>query len=94
MKINWIVRLNNKVTVTSAVTILIGIAAGVVNFGNLMGWWAVKFDSGKATTYALNVVNLLFTFGGALVGVIHDPTTAGIGDSSLALGYKKPYQDK
>ncbi len=94
MKINWILRLKNKVTVTSAITILIGIAAGIVNLGNLLGWWAVKFDSEKATTYVLNLVNLLFTFGGAIVGVIHDPTTAGIGDSSLALKYKKPYQDK
>ena len=27
---------------------------------------------------------------GVLVGVINDPTTAGLGDSNQALGYEKP----
>lgn len=30
---------------------------------------------------------------GVLVGVINDPTTAGLGDSTQALGYDKPKED-
>ena len=30
---------------------------------------------------------------GVLVGVINDPTTAGLGDSNQALGYDKPKED-
>ena len=30
---------------------------------------------------------------GVLVGVINDPTTAGLGDSNQALGYVKPKED-
>lgn len=30
---------------------------------------------------------------GVLVGVITDPTTAGLGDSTQALGYDKPKED-
>lgn len=30
---------------------------------------------------------------GVLVGVINDPTTAGLGDSNQALGYEKPKED-
>lgn len=30
---------------------------------------------------------------GVLVGVITDPTTAGLGDSNQALGYDKPKED-
>ena len=29
-----------------------------------------------------------------LIGVIVDPTTAGVGDSERALGYEEPWEDK
>ena len=28
-----------------------------------------------------------------ILGVVVDPTTAGVGDSKRALGYEEPYQD-
>ena len=36
---------------------------------------------------------ILLTFLG-LIGVIVDPTTAGLGDSERAMGYEVPYQDE
>ena len=39
------------------------------------------------------VLLILLTFLG-LIGVIVDPTTAGLGDSERAMGYEVPYQDE
>ena len=30
----------------------------------------------------------------SMIGVIVDPTTAGVGDSERALGYEEPWEDK
>ena len=40
----------------------------------------------------LQLLNQVLTFLG-LVGVIVDPTTAGLGDSERALEYEEPYRD-
>jgi phi LC3 family holin len=88
-KINWKLRLQNKVTVTAIATAGIAVAAAVVNFGNVAGLWAIKFDSAQVTSVALNAITVVF---GALssLGIIHDPTTAGVGDSEQALTYEEP----
>ena len=39
----------------------------------------------------MNIVNQVLTFLG-LVGVLVDPTTAGLGDSERAMGYEVPYK--
>lgn len=36
-----------------------------------------------------DIINTILAIG-VLVGVINDPTTAGLGDSNQALGYEKP----
>ena len=41
----------------------------------------------------LQLLNQVLTFLG-LIGVIVDPTTAGIGDSERAMGYETPYRDE
>jgi phi LC3 family holin len=41
----------------------------------------------------LQLINQVLTFLG-LIGVIVDPTTAGIGDSERAMGYETPYRDE
>ena len=41
----------------------------------------------------MNMVNQVLTFLG-LVGVLVDPTTAGLGDSDRAMGYSEPWDDK
>ena len=41
---------------------------------------------------AIQLLNQILTFLG-LIGVIVDPTTAGMGDSERALGYDVPWDD-
>lgn len=41
----------------------------------------------------LQLMNQVLTFLG-LIGVIVDPTTAGIGDSERAMSYSEPWIDK
>ena len=42
--------------------------------------------------HIVQLVNQVLTFLG-LIGVIVDPTTAGIGDSERALQYEEPWED-
>ena len=42
--------------------------------------------------HVLQLVNQVLTFLG-LIGVIVDPTTAGLGDSERAMGYMEPWDD-
>ena len=41
----------------------------------------------------LQLVNQVLTFLG-LIGVIVDPTTAGVGDSDRAMSYTEPWDDR
>ena len=51
------------------------------------------FPSGKASSpCSRQSLNQVLTFLG-LIGVILDPTTAGIGDSDRAMGYIEPWDD-
>ena len=52
------------------------------------------FDVFPAVTQNLVVqlLNQVLTFLG-LIGVIVDPTTAGVGDSDRAMGYEDPWDD-
>ena len=53
------------------------------------------FDVVPVVTESLvmNIAGQVLTFLG-LIGVIVDPTTAGVGDSERALGYEEPWEDK
>ena len=55
--------------------------------------WAL-FDVFPEVTESLvlQLMNQVLTFLG-LIGVIVDPTTAGIGDSERAMGYNEPWDD-
>ena len=52
------------------------------------------FDVAPAVTESLvmNIAGQVLTFLG-LIGVIVDPTTAGLGDSNRAMGYQEPWED-
>jgi len=43
--------------------------------------------------HIVQLVNQVLTFLG-LIGVIVDPTTAGLGDSDRAMGYEEPWVDE
>lgn len=81
--INWTVRIKNKnfwLAVIPAVLLLIQTVAAVFGY---------SLDLGEIGNRLIAVVNAVF---GVLVvlGVVNDPTTAGISDSKRAMNYKKP----
>lgn len=84
MKLNWKVRFKNKVWLGSFCSLIIGFVYSML----------ALFDVFPAVTQSLVVqlLNQLLTFLG-LIGVIVDPTTAGIGDSERAMGYEEPWED-
>ena len=84
MKINWKVRFQNKVWLGSFLSLIIGFVYSML----------ALFDVFPEVTQSLvlQLANQVLTFLG-LIGVIVDPTTAGIGDSERALGYEVPWDD-
>lgn len=81
--INWTVRIKNKnfwLAVIPAVLLLVQAVAAVFGY---------TLDLGDIGNKLIAVVNAAF---GVLVvlGVVVDPTTAGISDSNRAMNYKKP----
>ena len=81
-KINWKVRFKNKVWLGSFLSLIVGVVYSML----------ALFDVFPQVTQNLVVqlLNQVLTFLG-LIGVIVDPTTAGLGDSERAMGYEEPY---
>ncbi len=84
MKINWKVRLRNKVWLAAMASLLITFAYGVLDLLGVVP----SISQNKA----LEIVQSLLTFLG-LIGVVADPTTAGVEDSNRAMGYEQPWDD-
>ena len=83
MKLNWKVRFKNKVWLGSFLSLIVGFVYSLL----------ALFDVFPEVTQSLvlQLMNQVLTFLG-LIGVIVDPTTAGLGDSERALGYEVPYK--
>lgn len=83
-KINWKVRFKNKTWLAMFIGLIVSFAFGILRL----------FDVYPPLTenQVLNVVNQVLTFLG-LIGVLVDPTTAGIGDSDRAMSYEEPWKD-
>ena len=84
--INWTVRLKNKtfwLSLIPAVLLLIQVVASVFGF---------TLDLGELGEKLLAVVNAVFAVL-AILGIVTDPTTAGISDSKRALSYKSPVKE-
>lgn len=81
--INWKVRFKNKqfwIAIIPAILVLIQMIAKLFGFElNLQG----------VSENLLDIVNSLFVVL-ALLGIVVDPTTAGVGDSEQALRYTSP----
>lgn len=83
--INWLVRVKNKsfwIAIIPALLLLIQVVAAV--FG-------ISLDLGDLGNKLLAVVNALFSVL-TIMGIVVDPTTAGITDSTLAMTYTEPKQ--
>ena len=81
--INWKVRIKNKnfwLALIPAVLLLIQVVAEVFGF---------HLDLGDLGNKLLAVVNAVFAVL-AILGIVTDPTTAGISDSNLAMTYEYP----
>ncbi len=83
MKINWIVRIKNKVfwvAIIPAVLILVQAVANVFGY---------TLDLGDLGNKLLAVVEAVFVLL-AILGVVTDPTTSGLSDGAKALSYTEP----
>ena len=81
--INWKVRLKNKafwVAFIPAVLLLAQVVAAVFGY---------TLDLGDLGNKLLAVVNAVFALL-AIMGVVTDPTTAGVKDSDRAMSYEEP----
>lgn len=82
-KINWRVRLKNKqfwLTFIPALLLLIQVVAAVFGY---------TLDLGGLGDKLLAVVNALFAVL-AILGIVTDPTTKGVADSTQAMTYSRP----
>lgn len=85
MRINWKLRLQNKVTLLSLIGIVI---VAIYELAQILGL-DIPIDQKVLLDFAQNIVLIL-----AGLGIIVDPTTDGINDSSQALNYTSPRKDK
>ena len=86
MNINWTVRIKNKtfwLSLIPAVLLLIQVVAAVFGF---------TLDLGDLGDKLIAVVNALFAVL-VILGIVTDPTTEGIRDSSQALTYTEPKKE-
>ena len=81
--INWSVRFRNRafwLSLIPAVLLLVQVAAAVFGY---------TLDLGALGDKLLAVINALFAVL-TILGVVNDPTTAGVTDSAQALSYTTP----
>ena len=87
MKINWKVRIKNKVfwlALVPAVLLLVQVVAAVFGIN-------LKLDAlGDKLLAVVHALLAVLT----ILGVVTDPTTVGISDSKQAMEYDKPKCDK
>ena len=84
--INWKVRIKNKsfwIALIPAVLLLVQVIAAVFGY---------TLNLGELGDKLLAVVNALFAVL-TILGIVTDPTTAGIGDSKQALTYETPKKE-
>lgn len=81
--INWQVRIKSKqfwLALIPAVLLLVQVVAAVFGF---------ELDLGELGNRLLDVINALFAVL-AILGIVVDPTTDGVGDSAQAMTYTEP----
>lgn len=84
--INWKIRLKNRtfwLTLIPALLLLAQAAASLFGF---------ELEMGALSERLTGLINALFS-ALAILGIVTDPTTEGLGDSERALGYSEPGRD-
>jgi len=85
-KINWKVRIKNKafwIAIISALLLLLK---------EVLAIFGVEIEIAFISEQLKAIVGTVFTIL-ALLGIVNDPTTAGISDSSQAMTYDEPKED-
>ena len=84
MKVNWKVRFKNKTWLSMFLSLIVGFVFNLLKM----------FDVVPVVTenFVMQIVGQVLTFLG-LIGVLVDPTTAGLNDSVRAMGYEEPWED-
>ena len=83
MMINWKVRILNKtfwITLVPALALLLQAFLAVFN---------IRLELGDTTDKLLVFINALFAVL-VIVGIVNDPTTSGVSDSTRAMTYDRP----
>ena len=83
MMINWKVRILNKtfwITLVPALALLLQAFLAVFN---------IRLELGDTTDKLLVFINALFAVL-VIVGIVNDPTTTGVSDSTRAMNYDRP----
>lgn len=81
--INWRVRIKNKAFWVALIPALLLLAQQVAAL------FGVAVDFGQLQDQLTAIVGTVFTLL-AILGIVADPTTAGVGDSEQAMGYTEP----
>ena len=84
MKLNWKVRFKNKTWLTMFLSLIVGFVFNMLKLFDVVPTFSENL--------VMNIIGQVLTFLG-LIGVIVDPTTAGIQDSDRAMTYQEPWQD-
>ena len=85
MKLNWKVRFKNKIWLGSFLSLIVSFIYSLLSLFDIFP------DVTRSTV--MELLNQLLTFLG-LIGVLVDPTTAGLSDSVRAMGYEQPWEDE
>ena len=83
MMINWKVRILNKtfwITLVPALALL---------FQTFLAVFNIRLEIGDTTEKLLVFINALFAVL-VIVGIVNDPTTSGVSDSTRAMTYERP----
>lgn len=83
MSINWKIRFKNKTFWLALIPAVLLLAQQVA------GLFGVSLDFGGLKDQLTAIVGTVFTLL-AILGIVADPTTAGVGDSEQAMGYTEP----
>ena len=83
MKINWTVRLKNKTFWLTAIPALLLLGS------QILALFGVSWDYTPLAQQLSAITGTVFGLL-ALLGVVNDPTTTGVSDSSQAMTYQKP----
>ena len=83
MRINWLVRIKNKAFWLAIIPAVLMLAQAVLQ---IVG---IDFDYSEISMRLTGAVEALFVVL-AILGIVTDPTTEGIGDSVQAMQYDEP----